>query len=587
MVEIVACVSTWIWDGVKWLWNVVSTTLSIVGQSILVALAAVGKGIVDFIRWIPSALEATGTWIVNGIVTVLAGIGKGVIDLFTFIGNTGIWILAGIGKVVWDSATWGIDRVGDLIEWSTSKITKGILDGVMQTGTMFDGALAPIPGSIGGLGDIFTGIEKRTAPGDVSLSIQDVIAQYQSQYQDLYTAHSPRTPEQASIDAAGWETSANAAYLVLNSIFLFIETISLGQIDVSLASYLNTPVFAVWLQTAKSIAAARDEASLLIPLKQHYLREFTPMIPDYNDMIGTYVKEGYLSEKWVEIPAEFVDYMKLLGYPEFWTQRLWGKHWVLPGLSDLYDMLHRRIIGSEELRSMLKYHDYEPKWREKLEKISYRVWRLTDLRRGWETGILDDDQLRERLLDYGYDPDQVDNIAATNKAMALETEIGKVRDEILKDLEAGWIDETQARSNLAAIGTAPRLIDYYVDKTIFRLERADLEDRVTSLRQLFRQKRIDTPQLRAGLIGLGMQVWRVEDVIEVEESKLKLPPTSTDLETYTQIAEAKLEALYTDAVIDEPRLRAGLKDLGYKNEDAELLVTGVKRKIEAAKAKAA
>jgi hypothetical protein len=141
------------------------------------------------------------------------------------------------------------------------------------------------------------------------------------------------------------------------------------------------------------------------PLLTPLLRKLRWQLPGYADIISIYMREGYLPEKWVEIPQEFIDYMQQLGYTSDWALRLWGKHWVLPSVDLLYEMFWKKIISYDDMVQMLKYHDYEPVWRDRLIRNAYRMIPRVDLRRAYRYGITDATSLTERYEWLGYSPE--------------------------------------------------------------------------------------------------------------------------------------------------------------------------------------
>jgi len=135
-------------------------------------------------------------------------------------------------------------------------------------------------------------------------------------------------------------------------------------------------------------------------------------LPSYQDLISVYMREGYLPEKWVEIPEEFIQYMEQLGYDSEWAKRLWGKHWVLPSVELLYEMFWKKIISYDDMVQMLRYHDYEPVWRERLIKNAYRTIPRVDLRRAYRYGIIDATSLTERYEWLGFSPEDAAKMAS-------------------------------------------------------------------------------------------------------------------------------------------------------------------------------
>jgi len=157
--------------------------------------------------------------------------------------------------------------------------------------------------------------------------------------------------------------------------------------------FINADTFRAWLQRG---AVDPDVVSSLELLRWD--------LPGYQDLIGVYMREGYLAEKWVEIPEEFTAYMKQLGYSSEWSKRLWGKHWVLPGVNLLYDMLHKNIIDGDTMALMLRYHDFEPVWRQRLIDNAYNMIPRVDLRRAYMYGSLAATELKQRYEWLGYKP---------------------------------------------------------------------------------------------------------------------------------------------------------------------------------------
>lgn len=125
-------------------------------------------------------------------------------------------------------------------------------------------------------------------------------------------------------------------------------------------------------------------------------------LPGYADIISVYMKEGYLEEKWAEIPDEFIGYMSQQGYSREWALRIWGKHWILPGVDLLYDMFHKEIIDYATMAKMLKYHDFEPVWRDRLILNAYNMIPRVDLRRAYRYNLIGPEGLTDRYKKLGY-----------------------------------------------------------------------------------------------------------------------------------------------------------------------------------------
>ncbi|GAJ11760.1 unnamed protein product, partial [marine sediment metagenome] len=231
----------------------------------------------------------------------------------------------------------------------------------------------------------------------------------------------------------------------------------------------------------------------------------------YMDLISIYVKEGYLEDHWVELPAEMVANFKELGFNEYWTKRLWGKHWVYPSPTQLYDMLHRTAgtrpeigVTTEVLRGMLKLHDFEPKWRMPLEAISWRTWRIYDTRTAWEMGIDDDETLFKRLVDQGYEPKDARLLAEVQKMFVLRSEIDGLTREADTDFIDGWISESQLRADYEATPYNPYVIELRISKAKLRRDRELKKDLKAALTDRFKKGDVTETEYTEGLSRLGI-----------------------------------------------------------------------------------
>jgi len=220
----------------------------------------------------------------------------------------------------------------------------------------------------------------------------------------LLTPSSPITPLEAVQRA--WEfieTEDRAIYRLMSDTYM-MELMGLGVVDTHAGLLAQHPETRGALNVATSLYEKFAEAAIMPAVERYFLKQNMPLLPGYADMISIYVREGYLEEKWVEIPPEFTEFMKELGYNEDWTKRLWGKHWVLPGVTLLYEMFHKKIIDYNTMVQMLKYHDFEPVWRDRLIQNAYTMIPRVDVRRAYVWGIFSAEQLQDRYERLGYSP---------------------------------------------------------------------------------------------------------------------------------------------------------------------------------------
>jgi len=273
---------------------------------------------------------------------------------------------------------------------------------------------------------------------------------------------------------------------------------------------LDTDTFLSYL---KRTGLSPDAAALLYHLRWQ--------LPGYMDIISVYMREGYMPDKWVEIPDEFIAYMKQLGYSEFWAKRLWGKHWVLPGVTLLYDMFHKKIIDKDTMVQMLKYHDFEPVWRERLIENAYEMIPRVDLRRAYRYGMLKAEDLTERYEWLGYKPEDARLMAGLAQRWSLDRYYTRL--------------ETVARA-------------------AYRRGKLSREGLLEILKQ------INTPKPAIDLII------EAEDI--AREAMVREPGEVENTLTTSQVL-----SLYRKSLITHEYASTRLKDMGYPDEDVSLLLS--------------
>jgi hypothetical protein len=220
-----------------------------------------------------------------------------------------------------------------------------------------------------------------------------------------------------------------------------------------LTSYSQAPSVRARLQIVENLFMAAYNYGQEPLIKRYYSRLYQPYLPPYQDIISIYMKEGYMPEKWVEIPEEFICYLKELGYSPEWAKRLWGKHWVLPSVDLLYEMFWKKIISYDDMVKMLKYHDFEPVWRERLIQNAYRAIPRVDLRRAYRYGITDITSLTERYEWLGFKPEDAAKMASIAVRESLEHYYTRLEQVARQAYRKGLLDREGFTAILRQINT--------------------------------------------------------------------------------------------------------------------------------------
>ena len=138
--------------------------------------------------------------------------------------------------------------------------------------------------------------------------------------------------------------------------------------------------------------------------------------PGISDLIRMGVKEAFTPEiaqrfgQYQDLPPELVTRAKQIGLSEEYVKAYWAAHWDLPSAQMGFDMLHRGIIGQDDLKLLLRALDVMPYWRDKLIQLAYTPFTRVDVRRMYNLGILSRDQVNQSYLDIGYSEEKAEQL---------------------------------------------------------------------------------------------------------------------------------------------------------------------------------
>ena len=299
------------------------------------------------------------------------------------------------------------------------------------------------------------------------------------------------------------------------------------------------------------------------------------LIPPAVDLVTMVVREAFIPEFVTPAPAVFAVNMKKKGYSKEWADRYWTMHWVPMPITQAADAVHRGYMTEDEYDTLLKIHDFHPMWRGLLKKVVYRTFRIRDMRIGWELGVLSDDELTKRLMDYGYSKEDVGVVANITKHYALAAEIGDVRREIIADYVEGFITVETLRANLTAIGTAASVMDYYVEKAKMRASRDLDKEKVKLIRAGFKSGVLTEEEAVGQMQELGLRNDTISVYIELDKMKRKV-----DVELMRSLTTSQMLKAYKEEYITETEVKSKLKERAYSDKDVDLLVIMNKPKLE-------
>lgn len=308
------------------------------------------------------------------------------------------------------------------------------------------------------------------------------------------------------------------------------------------------------------------------------------IIPPLQDLIQMAVKDAFdpkvvsdfgLAEQY---PEEVEKWAKKQGLSEEWMLKYWISHWRYPSVEMGYDMLHRRIIGEDRLKLLMKALDIAPRWRDELIKLSYHPLTRVDVRRMYGSGVLNYNEVFEAYLDLGYDQKNARRLADFTVKYETENDTDdlsnikrRVRTAVENAYLRGTVDRSRAVALLTNLGYSSEianqtlsLVDLQrsldgqkntVDKDNLRAQ--------TLIKNAYKRGTLPRQQAFFHLLNLGFPQNEIEsdlDVIEVERS----------VEFKSNYAEVQIR-LFADNVITDTEFRNNLIGYGYTTGEIDLL----------------
>jgi len=215
-------------------------------------------------------------------------------------------------------------------------------------------------------------------------------------------------------------------------------------------------------------------------------------------------------------------------------------------------MLHRGIIDENELKLLLRALDVLPYWRERLIKLSYVPYTRVDIRRMYQLGILNYDEVVRAYKDLGYDDEKARNLA--DFTVAYYTPEDQSELDQIKLLTRGVYTEAYKRGILSEIEFRNSLLELgYQDKDVellVQLARAERDVIESKPQYLPRKERITTIILEAynrGVIAANEVVQHLEWVGYTEQESLALVQ-ETDYTYYVKMRGTFIEWIHDNYV---------------------------------------
>jgi len=315
-------------------------------------------------------------------------------------------------------------------------------------------------------------------------------------------------------------------------------------------------------------------------LKQDYLYYPTP-----TDFIRFSVREVFTDDKETqealraEFPEEIVEHAKKAGMDKDVLMWYWMSHWELPSPTQVYEMLHRlnpevlKVRGKayesmgldvgklettlDTVKQYLKQADYDIRWRDRLVAISYYPLTRTDLRRIYELGLIDEEELLARLMEVGYTKEDALKLVEFYKTYKMSAEKDLTRTQILDLMRIGEITEEECKKMLMDIGYDDVEADFIIALEKYKMAEEELKDQIDVYKYMFEEGLIDEKTFTTKLDELGIRATRRDKIVlsavRSRNRRIRLPTKEDILKWYAnkQITEERARELLSRINIPE------------------------------------
>ncbi len=294
------------------------------------------------------------------------------------------------------------------------------------------------------------------------------------------------------------------------------------------------------------------------------LVETWPVIPGVMDILTMVAHEAFEPDSVElmgledEFPEEQSAWLEKQGLSKFWQMKYWAAHWMQPSIGQGFEMLHRDVIGLEELDFLFRTVEIPPYWRDKLTQIAYLPYTRVDVRRMHKLGILTDEELMRSYMDLGYSAEKAEGMTLFTLAYNQQSIKELTKAQILDGYKNDLIDKETTKQLLMEMGYLELETDYMISYEDYEKDKAYQELVLDNIHKRYKLNLIDKRELENQLGKLNLLGDKITTLVEKWE-----------LDKYAELrkaSKADLVKFLQNKIIDNQTFEDELYNLGYASK---------------------
>jgi hypothetical protein len=287
-------------------------------------------------------------------------------------------------------------------------------------------------------------------------------------------------------------------------------------------------------------------------------------IPGPTDLIRLAVRESFTPPLVLDYEsADYKKWMKKQG-AEDWSDMFWHAHWVLPSISELSEMVHRNVIDDETWKKFVTLNDYWPPMVDNFKKIIYTPFTRVDIRRMYNSGVIDEEGVTRAYKDIGYDEEKAAKLTEFTKALKTGTAKDLTLSMIVKSFKQGNTSRDAALEMIVDLGYEEDEADFILSLYEQQTKEESRELSQSKFDAMFQLGLIDREELKRNLIALNYSTDAAENLVKIEEAKRDGKITLLPLGTLREALRRK--------ILEPEDFIKRAKRLGYQDDEIEIVI---------------